>query len=57
MKIIIEDIDSENIKVISESNITCKNITIYQNKNKLELYSNKYLQALYDHFTKIKKEK
>lgn len=57
MKIIIEDISS-GIKVTSEPNITCRNITIYKEpNNKLELYDNKYLQALHDHFIKIEKEK
>lgn len=57
MKIIIEDIDS-GIKVTSEPNITCRNITIYKEpNNKLGLYDNKYLQALHDHFIKIGKEK
>lgn len=57
MKIIIEDIGSE-IKVTSEPNITCRNITIYKEPNtKLGLYNNKYLQALHDHFVKIGKEK
>jgi hypothetical protein len=57
MKIIIEDIDS-GIKVTSEPNITCRNITIYKEpNNKLGSYDNKYLQALHDHFIKIGKEK
>ena len=57
MKIIIEDISS-GIKVTSEPNITCRNITIYKEPNiKLGLYDNKYLQALYDHFVKIGQEK
>ena len=57
MKIIIEDISS-GIKVTSEPNITCRNITIYKDpNNKLGLYDNKYLQALHDHFIKIGKEK
>ena len=52
MKITIED-TSLGIKVTSEPNMTCKNITIYHESNyKLGMYDNRYMRALQDHITR-----
>ena len=55
MKITIEDTEL-GIKVTSEPNITCKNMTYYHESNYgLGLYDNRYMRALQDHLTRTER--